>query len=96
MRREGITSPWPRPWKTGPLLCLISNLYQAWLSLPVYFEPSIHFTRPIVTMSEQWGRNGAACLVAAQSVVDQQPGWRNALEVRDQPVHQLAACKAGL
>ena len=44
-----------------------SNLYHAWLSLPVCFEPSIHFTRPIVTMSEQFGMYGAACLVAAQS-----------------------------
>jgi hypothetical protein len=33
----------------------------------VCFEPSIHFTRPIVTMSEQQGMNGAACRVDAQS-----------------------------
>ena len=26
-----------------------------------------HFTRPIVTMSEQWGRNGTACRVDSQS-----------------------------
>ena len=48
----------PRPGRAGgwqwPPLCLASNLYQARLSLPVCFEPSIHFTRPIVTMSEQW------------------------------------------
>jgi hypothetical protein len=48
-------------------LCLASNLYQPALSLPVCFEPSIHFTRPIATMSEHDGRNGAACLVCAQS-----------------------------
>ena len=61
----------PRPGRAsgrrGRPLCLTSNLYQAWLSLPVCFEPSIHFTRPIVTMSEQWGRNGAACRVDTQS-----------------------------
>ncbi len=31
------------------------------------FDPSIHFTRPIGTMSEQWGRNGAAWRVSFQS-----------------------------
>ena len=91
VRREGIISLWPRPWKTGPALCLISNLYQAWLSLPVCFEPSIHFTRPIVTMSEQWGMNGAACLVCRPVRIQQQPGRRDMLEVRDQPVHQRRA-----
>ena len=50
--REGIISLWSRQWKTGPLLCPASNLNQAWLSLPVYLEPSIHFMRPMVTMSE--------------------------------------------
>jgi hypothetical protein len=28
--------------------------------LPVNLEPAIHFTRPIATMSEQKGMNGAA------------------------------------
>ena len=55
------------PVEDGAALCLISNLYHAQLSLPVCLEPSIHFTRPIATMSEQWGMNGAACLVCAQS-----------------------------
>src|SRR6478736_4587306 len=58
---------WPRPWKAGPAVCLESNLYQQALSLPVNLEPSIHFTRPIATMSEQWGKNGAAWRVCFQS-----------------------------
>jgi hypothetical protein len=33
----------------------------------VYFDPSIHFTRPIATMSEHAAINGDACLVCAQS-----------------------------
>jgi hypothetical protein len=35
--------------------------------LPVCFEFKIHFTRPIATISEHAGMNGAACLVCAQS-----------------------------
>ena len=41
-------------------------------------------------MSEQRGRNGTACRVDAQSEFQQQPGLRDALEVLDQGVHQLA------
>ena len=79
-----------RPWKTGPAVCRIWNLYHAPLSLPVYLEPSIHLTRPTDTMSEQWGRNGAACLVCAQSASSSSHVGADVLEVRDQPVHQVA------
>ena len=90
VRRIGMTVSPPRPWKTGPAVCLISNLYHAQLSLPVCLEPSIHFTRPTATMSEQWGRNGAACLVYAQSASSSSQVGADVLEVRDQPVHQVA------
>ena len=41
-------------------------------------------------MSEQWGRNGAACLVCAQSASSSSQVGADVLEVRDQPVHQVA------
>ena len=46
---------------------------------------------PIATMSEQCRRNGAACMVDAMSAAEQQPRRRDALEVRDQPVHQRSS-----
>ena len=55
------------PMKDGAGRMPESNMYQQVLSLPVCFDPSIHFTRPIATMSEQWGRNGAAWRVCFQS-----------------------------
>ena len=53
-------------------------------------DPSILFTRPIGTMSEHWGRNGAAWRVSLPVRVQQQPRRRDVLEVRDQPVHHVA------